>query len=278
MKQRIPKGLSVPALLLALLLAAAILGTAAAEVSPWDCPQCGRTGNTGNFCGGCGHPAPQAGEAGVAPAADVAQADGTVIFGRWEQDDNEGNGQEPIEWLVLEDLGDRALLVSRYGLDVQAYDDKKAARTWEDCFLRAWLNDEFYDAAFTGDERARIAETELDNSCAQGYPDWSTADENATVDRVFLLSYADVHRYFAVDAGSRDNTAGRLAATEYSKAKGAKLQESCLTEEGLPAAWWWVRSTGSAKQAIRVSHTGALDRCAARKSDGMVRPALWLMK
>ncbi len=41
----------------------------------------------------------------------------TVYFGEYEQDANNGNGTEPIEWIVLEKDGDKALLLSKYGLE-----------------------------------------------------------------------------------------------------------------------------------------------------------------
>ena len=43
----------------------------------------------------------------------------TFKLGEYEQDNNTGNGTEPIEWQVLAVKGDRALVISRYVLDAR---------------------------------------------------------------------------------------------------------------------------------------------------------------
>ena len=45
----------------------------------------------------------------------------TVLFGSYEQDGDAANGKEPIEWLVLDRDGDKALLLSKYALDHQSF-------------------------------------------------------------------------------------------------------------------------------------------------------------
>lgn len=54
-----------------------------------------------------------------AQAEMIRQADvgDTLYFGEYEQDANRRNGTEPIEWIVLEKDGDRAFLLSKYGLE-----------------------------------------------------------------------------------------------------------------------------------------------------------------
>ena len=44
-----------------------------------------------------------------------------VIFGTYEQDYNTENGPEPIEWLVLDKKEGKALVLSKYCLDLVAY-------------------------------------------------------------------------------------------------------------------------------------------------------------
>lgn len=47
---------------------------------------------------------------------------GTVVtYGRYEQDNDDTNGAEPIEWIVLATEDKNVLLISRYGLDTQEY-------------------------------------------------------------------------------------------------------------------------------------------------------------
>lgn len=53
--------------------------------------------------------------------ADSVVVGSSIYFGQYEQDNNSGNGPEPIEWIVLDIQDDRALLISKYGLDIQPY-------------------------------------------------------------------------------------------------------------------------------------------------------------
>ena len=45
----------------------------------------------------------------------------TVRFGTYEQDNDVSNGPEEIEWTVLDVDGNRALLISRFGLESREY-------------------------------------------------------------------------------------------------------------------------------------------------------------
>lgn len=76
-------------------------------------------------------------------------AGNVVTYGHYEQDNDTANGKEPIEWVVLDVQGDKALLISKYGLDVRPYNTEYNHVTWEECTLRTWLNDTFLNAAFT---------------------------------------------------------------------------------------------------------------------------------
>ena len=130
-----------------------------------------------------------------------------VIFGAYEQDNNRANGQEPIEWLVLENNGDSLLVISKYVLDAEryskAYDTytyQAHPITWEQCSLRAWLNSTFYTTAFNQGEQMRIPTTLLDNSIANEsfYAEGITGGNN-TYDKVFILSRKEYEKYFPLD-------------------------------------------------------------------------------
>ena len=60
-----------------------------------------------------------------------------ITFGRYPQD---ADGRElPIEWQVLDVQDGRALLLSRYILDVQPYAEPGGSLFWGESHLRAWL-------------------------------------------------------------------------------------------------------------------------------------------
>ena len=71
------------------------------------------------------------------PAAASLYTGQQVVFGRYEQDNRTDNGTEPIEWVVLTIRDDAALLISRYGLDVQSF-DSYGSDQWTSSSLRSW--------------------------------------------------------------------------------------------------------------------------------------------
>ncbi len=119
------------------------------------------------------------------------------IFGSYEQDNDLSNGSEPIEWVVLDRDGSKVLLASRYILDCRLFNETSEPEdTWENCSLRAWLNGEFLEKAFTADEQAAILITELDNSADKEKDFGWNIDENNTMDRVFVPRYIDIDLFY----------------------------------------------------------------------------------
>ena len=93
--------------------------------------------------------------------------------------------------------------------------------TWEDCALRAWLNDDFLNAAFTEAEQEHIAVTNVVN---EDNPIFGTPGGNDTSDKIWLLSLGDIEKYFHISRekwgeierkyGTR-TTEGNLAYSKY---------------------------------------------------------------
>ena len=218
-------------------------------------------------------------ESGIDPAG-IAVGD-VITFGRYEQDNDLSNGQEPIEWIVLDILDWKALLLSRHGLLAMGYHHTWDDCTWETCSLRAWINGSFMDYAFSAEEQAAILTTTVDNSDAQGF-DWTTvggegmSGGNDTQDKVFLLSYAEADRYLGVPYEG-GNARARVAPTAFAVAMGAYVSEECRTDDGGAAGCWWLRSPGDCpNSAMCVFEDGSLAYTRAYHTIGTVRPALWL--
>ena len=56
------------------------------------------------------------------------------------------------------------LLLSKYCLDSRAYNRKAdVSLVWENSDYRAWLNDDFYNTAFSEEEKALIVESYHEN-------------------------------------------------------------------------------------------------------------------
>ena len=179
-----------------------------------------------------------------------------MTFGTYPQT-AEGNDSTPIEWLVLARDGNKALLISRYGLDAQPYNENRTDTTWEKCTLRTWLNGTFLNKAFTAQEQEGILVTNVDNSASQGYSGWGTSGGNNTRDKVFLLSYAEANKYFGVQhwsvSGAQDNMKSRISPTSYAKKQGAFTDSSYQTTDGKYAGWWWLRSPATIRTSPRTS-------------------------
>ena len=232
----------------------------------WDCTECGRTGNTGNYCGGCSNPAPWVKESQIpssVPSAASIEVGNIVTFGRYHQS-SYGIDYSPIEWLVLDVQENKALLISRYGLDCQPYNSNREDITWEKCTLRTWLNDAFLNKAFTIAEQAAILTSVVDNSEAQGYSEYNTVAGEYTLDKIFLLSYAEAWKYFSNDS------ARQCMPTEYITA-----QKEHQIFNGY--CWWWLRSPGDSQDAAAaVFSNGSRDHNAVSQSHVAVRPAMWI--
>ena len=199
-----------------------------------------------------------------------------ITFGHYPQTAS-GTDSTPIEWIILDRDGNRALLLSKYGLDAKPYNNDFIGITWEQCSLRKWLNGEFLNQAFSSEEQAKIAETTINNPVN---PEWGTDGGNATADRVFLLSIDEANRYFKTD----DDRTAKL--TPYAVKKGAAVvtaedigKHDYFLPKHVGNCYWWLRSPGNEHLAAAyVSSIGVVLNFgyAVSNDDFAVRPAFWL--
>ena len=207
----------------------------------------------------------------TAPAEPVSYADlsgaqpgSHILFGSYEQDNDLFASVRPIEWRVLERKDNRILVISEYGLEGEPYHKKRTSVTWETSSLRAWLNSEFLNTAFTPNERAMIPTVKTVN---ERNPKFGTDGGNDTEDKVFILSIAEAKNYFPTK-GDRMCT-----PTAYTLAKG------CYANKDSGRCWWWLRSPGDDQGHVaRMDIDGTLlyDGYFAARTTGAVRPALWI--
>ena len=133
----------------------------------------------------------------------------TIVFGVYEQDNDDANGTEDIEWIVLDKDGENYLLISKYALDCQPYNTATEDVTWADCSLNKWLNSEFYGKAFGKAEARMIVPTTVTADKNPQYD--SDAGQDVNNEKVFLLSTKEAEELFSSDS-ERSCT-----ATEYTK-------------------------------------------------------------
>ena len=196
----------------------------------------------------------------------------TIKFGSYPQNDVNGKTKEPIEWIVLEKDGNKALFLSKYILDNKCFNDEWSVnKTWETSQLRSWLNDTFYRTAFSKDEQKKILSTTIINS---NNIDFKTSCGNNTNDKVFLLSIDEVRKYFG--SGVKEEFGYRLndaVATQGTKYSGIVDKNNSFGNN-----YYWLRSMGIDQFAASfIAPNGYLATHGYYLTYGCgVRPALWV--
>ena len=193
-----------------------------------------------------------------------------ITFGKFEQDYDPGNGPEDIEWIVLDrkSNGD-TLVISKDALEGLPFNKIfQIATPWESSSLREWLNCDFYNEAFTDNEKAQILVSQVTNPKNE-----KTGVEggNDTEDKVFLLSIDEAKTYF-------DSDEARIChPSAFAKAKGLEAGEKTVMEGNCR---WWLRSPGfSSSDAARIFEDGSLNEDGGstdRENDNGVRPVMWI--
>ncbi len=193
----------------------------------------------------------------------------TVKFGLYEQDNDTSNGKEEIEWEVLKINDNQILLLSKYALDCKEYNSKYINTTWEECSLRSWLNSAFLNNAFSEEHRKIIISN---NVSADKNPKFNTNSGNATNDKVFLLSFTEIEKFFPI-AESR-----KCIPTAYAITQGVYTNSS-YTKDGKATCWWWLRSPGYYGNCAGVINSdGSIGYNGSHVSSARegIRPAIWL--
>ena len=174
--------------------------------------------------------------------AEPYQTGDTILLGSYEQDNDTADGAEPIEWIVLDTGEDGSLtLLSKYALDVKPYNASYVAITWENSTLRAWLNEDFLNTAFTVDEQEKLLPSTVKN---EDHPESGTEGGNDTQDRVYLLSIDEACDYYSakeVYSIFTDNASRMCVPTAYAIAQGALVSASATNDDSV-TCWWWLRS------------------------------------
>ena len=166
---------------------------------------------------------------------------------------------EPLTWTVLDP--EEGYVMSNIAIDAQAYENfsyydpdsfdsasgpmvyngkdcKYLANDWSKCSLREWLNRDFFNTAFTAEEKAQIGKTYLNNNNSFN----SSLDGAGTFDKIFTISFYDaINSDYGFDEnGSRSDLARVRPATDYAMCQGAEV----VSYTGGNIPYWWLRTTG----------------------------------
>ena len=159
---------------------------------------------------------------------------------------------EPLTWRVLDPS--EGYVMCNQIIDSQAYqnfiyyngsswynskDCTNYASDWVTSSLRQWLNNDFYNTAFTSEEKVQIGTSHLENKSTYS----STYDSADTYDKIFTISYYDAinSNYGFNSENYTDDTARQLKGTDYAKCQGLWVyNDEDSSYNG--TSWWWLRS------------------------------------
>ena len=156
---------------------------------------------------------------------------------------------EPIRWKMLGEKEGVAFVVCDCIIANRRY--AASSNNYAKSEIRAWLNNEFYNSAFSTLQQGLIEITEVDNSArstnpAENAKEWDDgknkyACEN-TRDKIFLLSEQEVtttaYGFSAYNEYGPTNTRCRQT-TDYTRATGAYMNTDT---DYYGNGWWWLSS------------------------------------
>ena len=198
-----------------------------------------------------------------------------IYFGSYWQEDTNGDGvadkndaKTPVRWRILSREGNKVFLLSEEAIECMPYNNSENEDIiWENCSLRKWLNNDFYENAFNDDEKQAIKETVVENYM---YTLKGTVRNYDTLDKIYLLSKNEILNpdYGFKNSSSILSMTRKVKATDYIKEKCGNY----INDEGYVK--WYLR-TPMFGCADTVGPEGLLSR---DNADNLlaVRPALWV--
>lgn len=165
---------------------------------------------------------------------------------------------EPLKWRVLEKSDSTAFLCCSFAIDAMQFRytgskeivdgaDIVYANNYEKSDVRAWLNANFYETAFSAEEKSTLLVTTVNNGKTSSNQvtmnTWDNQDEEKylcpdTEDKVFLLCESEANNpaYGFKKSQSEEDEFRTITATDYAKCQGCKIED----DNG--ACRWWLRT------------------------------------
>ena len=199
-----------------------------------------------------------AGEEAGLKSFNSVKGDGYPLsMGEWLND--EKRVKDNIKWKILDICDNKALLISEGIIAEKSFNTQINSEVdWEICELRSWLSEEFYEIAFSEEEKAMIIGSTVPND--SDIPRrWNNYD--STIDKVFILSRKELEYY------SDANDAGKVLVDKMIHP---------YTE------YFWVRTPGKRKTDLTVSSYAGVfidddpASCQCNSEYHGVRAAMWV--
>ncbi|MDR0288413.1 MAG: DUF6273 domain-containing protein [Clostridiales bacterium] len=153
-------------------------------------------------------------------------------------------------WYVLDKQDDRVLIITEKVIERRPYHSQECDITWETSDMRRYLNGDFYHS-FDAADRGRIIEVTNENP---DNPWYGTSGGNSTTDKIFLLSIAEVVKYFG-DSG-QINTRTRNPGCDWCKDEffpwfndQYDINRRAVDQDGI-VRFWTLRTPGATRRLI----------------------------
>ena len=197
---------------------------------------------------------------------------------------------EPIDWRILDP--ETGFVMSELLLDSQPYSNTQYgnsddgvwfndiyhtnyANDYETSNIRKWLNEDFYNSAFTNGEKKEISITTLNNDVTNFQGD-CVESRNETSDKIFLTTDKDVHNS---DFGFNSHADRRAASSDYAKSQGLYVwRENVAYPSDADGKSCWILRTPleNSGQIVHIRESGHSDWLWVNDGTVGVRPALKL--
>lgn len=190
---------------------------------------------------------------------------------------------EPIRWIVLNydevqektattiDCLSELALTADIPFDLEGTDN-----SWVNSDIRAWLNSNFINQAFTSSEKEKIATKTVFNNVTGDYSS-STSDGTGTTtqDKIYLLSYYEVNSVYFTAQAQRLCSPTDFALCNYAHKYTSTSCPTTLYPSG-GTTYWWLRSAGDGGAfTIYVNNNGNfINRYTINETRCPIRPAI----
>ncbi len=192
------------------------------------------------------------------PEVDLKTMD-CIYFGEYWQEDTNCDGRAnkrdektPIKWRIINISDNEAFVISDRCLDTMVYNDRDSNVTWENCSLRKWLNEDFYNDAFNIKERSALKK----------------AHSDVLGDNVHLASVDDFEKYGSVFGLRNDARYG------VSNVYSSSIFNAECTEYAEGSYGWWVRLSENDDLVCSASKNGWISTDINMTYKQGVRPVL----
>jgi len=203
----------------------------------------------------------------IMPFNDQLELGTVIIFGNYY-------------WRILDIQNDKILILSENIIEIRQYNIVSENVTWDNCTLRKYLNNEFFNN-FSAEQQKNIINTRNYNNNNYWY---NTNGGIKTNDKIFLLDLDESDKYFGnstdyVSKKRKIQDIGKIIPDINGYYFTNNHDSQRVTEFKHKSCWWWLRSPGgNCKSAACVYDDGGVNVSGfiVNNLHGGVRPALWL--